>query len=428
MANSNNCANLSNIPHSKLEILLHYAQNCDKILLDGILKDFENTMNKKILEQHKYNIYFSEAEQAWRTYLPDESKKNHRRPIKRKEKADLEKEIVKFYLEKAKESDMRSKTLQDLYEEWLIFRRDNTSAKSKTIQENVCEWNLFFKDTDLAKMPITDIKPITLIRFFRKITKDREYTHKRISNARSVLNGIMAYAIELEIITHNPVSDVNFKQFTYKPVEILSDNVFSKEDTIKLLSYLRCIHEPYSLAIQLSFYLFIRVGETKGLRWSDIDYEARTIYLHRQVTTERVLNDDLTFSKRKTVVSDQMKGNTSHGFRKQYLTDNALIILEKAKELSPHSTYIFEPNGQVMTTDSFNRRLKKYCKEAGVPYHSSHKIRFYNASTAYDGKNLVTISKLMGHSQVETTLHYLRNVQKDEHQILAFNDLGLPTA
>lgn len=276
-------------------------------------------------------------------------------------------------------------------------------------------------------MAIVDIKPITLIRFFRQVTKDREYTQKRISNARSVLNGIMAYAIEQEIITHNPVSDVNFKQFTYKPVERQSDNVFSKEDTIKLLSYLKYINEPYALAIQLSFYLFIRVGETKGLQWSDVDLDARTIYLHRQVTIERVLNDDLTFSNRRTVVSDQMKGNTSHGFRKQYLTDNALKILEKAKELSPCSKYIFEPNGRIMTTDSFNRRLKKYCEEAGVPYHSSHKIRFYNASTAYDGKNLVTISKLMGHSQVETTLHYLRDVRKDEHQMTAFSDLGLQT-
>ena len=58
----------------------------------------------------------------------------------------------------------------------------------------------------------------------------------------------------------------------------------------------------------------------------------------------------------------------------------------------------FEPNGEIMTTDSFNRRLKKYCKEAGVPYHSSHKIRFYNASTAFDGNNLTTLSYLMGHS------------------------------
>lgn len=411
---------------SDIEIL-NYALEKGMIIKDEVLKDIKDNMNKKILERHKYNIYFSETEQAWRTYLPDASKKNHRRPIKRRNKEDLEKEIVKFYLAQEKESKMRSKTLQDLYEEWLLFRRDYTSAKPKTVQENVCEWNLFFKDSELAQMAIVDIKPITLIRFFRKLTKDREYTHKRISNARSVLNGIMAYAIESEIITHNPVSDVNFKQFTYKPVEIQSDNVFSKADTIKLLSYLKCVNEPYSLAIQLSFYLFIRVGETKGLRWSDVDFEKRTIYLHRQVTTERVLNDDLTFSKRKIVVSDQMKGNTSQGFRKQYLTDNALAILKKAKEFFPNSIYIFEPNGRIMTTDSFNRRLKKYCKEAGVPYHSSHKIRFYNASTAYDGKNLVAISKLMGHSQVETTLHYLRNVHKDEHQILAFNDLGLPT-
>ena len=96
-------------------------------------------------------------------------------------------------------------------------------------------------------MKIGEIKPITLIRFFREATKDRQFTHKRVSNARSVLNGIMSYAIEEEIISHNPVSDVNFKQFTYKPVEAQSDNVFSRDDTHKLLNYLRCIIEPYSL-------------------------------------------------------------------------------------------------------------------------------------------------------------------------------------
>lgn len=79
-------------------------------------------------------------------------------------------------------------------------------------------------------MKIGEIKPITLIRFFREATKDRQFTHKRVSNARSVLNGIMSYAIEEEIISHNPVSDVNFKQFTYKPVEVQSDNVFSRDN------------------------------------------------------------------------------------------------------------------------------------------------------------------------------------------------------
>lgn len=157
-----------------------------------------------------------------------------------------------------------------------------------------------FKDTALSKMKIGEIKPITLIRFFREATKERQHTHKRISNARSVLNGIMSYAIEEEIISYNPVSDMNFKQFTYKPVEVQSDNVFSRDDTHKLLHYLSCITEPYSLAIQLSFYLFIRIEETKAIRWEDIDYENRIVYLHRQATCERTLNDDLTFYQKRS--------------------------------------------------------------------------------------------------------------------------------
>lgn len=393
--------------------------------IEEVLNDIENMKKEYYLDKHPYKIYFSENENAWRTYLPDETKANKRKPIKRISKENLEKEIIKFYKDKHQKEARDNITLEDAYKEWLIYRRDYTAVKPKTIQENVAEWNKFFKDTDLSKMPLKDIEPLTLTRFFRKVTKDRTVTHKRISNARSVLNGIMFYAIEEGIITHNPVSDVNFKQFVYKPIENQSNNVFSKEDTKKLLLYLQTINEPYSLAIQLSFYLFIRVGETKAIRWEDIDYKNQTVYLHGQVLTERILNDDLTFSSRTVTLSDQMKGNTSKGYRKQYLCKQALQILEKAKLLNPNGKFVFEPNGRVMTTDSFNRRLKKYCKEADIEYHSSHKIRFYNASTAYDGKNLTTISRLMGHSEVETTLHYLRNVSKDSNDMLAFQNLGL---
>ena len=70
------------------------------------------------------------------------------------------------------------------------------------------------------------------------------------------------------------------------------------------------------------------------------------------------------------------------------------------------------PFGKPMTTDRFNRTLKKCCEECGVTYHSSHKIRFYAASSAYNGDNIADLSVLMGHSMVATTMHYLRNVRK----------------
>ena len=218
--------------------LLNTLATCANMTTDEVFKDFKIMANKKILKNHKYEIYYSESEKSWRTYLPDETKPNKRRPVKRKSKENLEKEIIRFYIEKQKAENRQNVTLEELYAEWLLYKRDYTSVKAKTIQEYVSEWNRFFKDTELVKMKIGEIKPITLIRFFREATKDRQFTHKRVSNARSVLNGIMSYAIEEEIISHNPVSDVNFKQFTYKPVEAQSDNVFSRDDTHKLLNYL----------------------------------------------------------------------------------------------------------------------------------------------------------------------------------------------
>lgn len=151
----------------------------------------------------------------------------------------------------------------------------------------------------------------------------------------------------------------------------------------------------------------------------------KTIYLHTQAVVERELNDDLTFSSREVRIVEQMKGNTEHGFRTQELTDEAIEIIKKAMALNPNGTFLFEPNGKIMTTDRFNRKLKEYCNACGVPYYSSHKIRFYNASTAYTGKNLSTISSLMGHSQTATTLHYLRNVKLNNETKKAFNSLGL---
>ena len=82
------------------------------------------------------------------------------------------------------------------------------------------------------------------------------------------------------------------------------------------------------------------------------------------------------------------------------------------------------PNGKPIVTLTFNKRLKKYCEEIGIPYRSRHKIRFYAASTAYNGNNLSAVSKMMGHSQISTTLHYLRDVdQKDDYSDV-FKNLG----
>ena len=394
---------------------------------DEALNYYNMKIYEKLLKMHPYEISYNERENRFYTYFPDPSRKSGRKQIKRRRKEDLEAVIVGYYKNKIQLEDEQKTTLSDIYPKYMIYRRDKTYVSSKTIYDENLIWKNYYQSSDLVKLRLVDLKPIKILRFFQELTKDRKYTYKHISNIRTLLNNILSYAIDEEYIETNPMASVNFKKLTYKPVEPQTENVFSKEDTIKLLTYLsQQPDDEYVLAIQLSFYLFIRVGETKALTWDSVDFNNNSLRLHKQATLTRELNDDMTFSGRKAIVQDEMKGKRTTGYRTEYLRPEAIELLKKARELNPDGEFIFMPDGNLMTTDTFNRRLKKYCGVCGIKYHSSHKIRFYACSSAYNGDNIAQLSRSMGHSQVSTTMKYLRDVIQDNTDTSLYDNLGIP--
>jgi len=90
------------------------------------------------------------------------------------------------------------------------------------------------------------------------------------------------------------------------------------------------------------------------------------------------------------------------------------------KELNPNGKLVFMHEGRPLTTDTFNRRLKKYCGELGITYLSSHKIRFTNASMLFDaGVKAIDIQPLLGHSNLAMTQHYIgqRTTERDSTEM-----------
>lgn len=391
---------------------------------DEALHEISIMKKEKYLKQHPYRIYQG-ADGYWRTDVRngDDAK---RRTIRRKTKEDLENYIIEYYCNMETVLRPDKLTLNDVYPNWEKYRLEHTGVKNKTLRESLYCWNRFFKDSPIANCPLSSIRTKDLIRFFRDLTKGRDYTKKCISNARGVLNGIFSYIVEEEILDSNPLRDVNFKAFSYRPEEPKSDNVYSKSDVNKLLTYIEGLKPTlYELAIRMFFNLFIRIGELKALMWKDVDWEKREIYVHNQLLIEPEYNEDMTHAPRKQVVSDLMKGYTSSGYRHEYLTDEALEILKAVRELNPDGEFIFMPYGRVMNTDTFNDHLKKACKACGVTYRSSHKIRFYAASSAFnDNIDIVEIGKQMGQKNVSTTIRYLRDVIQATDKSSLFKSLG----
>ena len=299
-------------------------------------------------------------------------------------------------------------SLNDLFKEWMIWRRDCSSVCDKTLKEDLNLWKRYLQDNPITLIPLADLTPKDFIKLFRTWTKGRELTRKRFNNIKSLINGIYYYAIEEGIVAHNPVKDINSRQFTFKPVNN-DDDVFTLEDRKKLLDYLKDDTSIYSLAIQLDFQLVIRIGELLALRWSDI--ENGNLHIQAQLLTERKMNDDLTFSKREHINVDHVKGNTDQGYRYQPLTQEALRILDKIRELNPDGEFILMSDNRQLNANTFNRWLKRYCEECNIPVRSSHKIRFCVASILYDnGVPLTVLQQLLGHTTTAMTLHYLRRV------------------
>lgn len=301
----------------------------------------------------------------------------------------------------------KNRTFEQAFEEWMLWRRSIQTAP-KTLQENMNEYKSFIKKTSLAKSKIVDIDVTNLENFFYEVTKDFGITSKRLSNVSSVVNGVLKRCVSLKLIKHNPLSDVDMAVFRRrcKPKNTSKDN-YTLEEREKILRYLSFKDDPYSLAISLSFFLTIRIGELLAIKREDI--QDKQLLINRSKREYREMNDDFTFSSRMVTNEERIKGNKDTGFRCIPLTDKAMAIIEKTLELYPEQEYLFMRNGRQLIGDVFNRHLRATCEHLKIKYRSSHQIRFTVASTLYErGVSITQLSSIMGHANTNTTWLYVR--------------------
>lgn len=321
--------------------------NCGMLSSSEFPEQLFMIKKKKVDSVHTGKIY----ERKDGRFITRVSENGEEKQVSGKSEADLYTKLYDFYFGES------NSTLETLYPQWLKWREEQASVSPKTIKENSYLWNAYLKDTPISKVPIRLLKPKDFIKFFREVTKGGEVTRKRFNDMKSVLNGIIYYAIELEIIEHNYLRDINYKQFRYKAE---NNNIlpFTEEERLKIIAHLPN-DDLYSLALKFDFHMILRIGELKGLKWSDIkgDY----IYI------QRFINDD-------NEIIEDIKGHQEEGRRFIPLTATAKQLLERIREINPNSEFLFVHDGVPLATVTFNRRLKKCCKELGIEYRSSHKV------------------------------------------------------
>lgn len=316
-------------------------------------------------------------------------------------------------------------TMESLWEDYLTIRKADPDVATSTIERDICLWRKHCEDQPITQRPVKELRASEIKKFYKSRTAGKAITRKELNNLKSILNGLLALAVDRDILQANPAAAVMTKDIRCKVVHN-EGLVYTREERDTLLAYLDA-QEPslYSLAICLMFCLDIRIGELKALTWSDYNEQAGTIRIQKQFVMRKDDLDDPQAQKH-AILLDHTKSGEG-GDRTLPVSPRAKRYLQLARHRRPFGKLILESElGTPLRTNRFNEKLKKFCESAGIRYLSSHKIRFYAITAQTEaGMDLATIQYNSGHKSPQMTYHYMRpqGMAEDQkkHWNTAFN-------
>jgi len=294
---------------------------------------------------------------------------------------DIEVKIARGELGfEAKDSD-----LDRLFEEYLTYSQTNHSpASQKRYKAILANFEGFL--SNYPYLTKTSHLVPKLFEDYKTFRKEEGAANKTVNIELQTLGAMFNLALKWGYATANPVKGVSqLKEDNGKKPRFLSQG----ECRILLEN---CGEDLYPV-----FYTFLNTGMRKGelenLEWSDVDFERRKI---------------------KIQIKNGWRPKTSE--REIQMNDGLFELLKKHKaETQNGLSYVFHKKGAPIEPNLLRKRLMSITKKCGFPDVTKiHTLRHTFAShLVMKGVDLPTIKKLMGHSDIETTMIYSHLA--DEH-------------
>lgn len=388
-----------------------------------VQEQVEMKKREEILKRHQYSIWHNEKEDVWYSYLPDDSKSNNRKKIKRKRKRDLEEAIYDYYLSVQNETEKTVKS-KDLSVESMFYefmKHKTNEVNSGTVKRMMADWTRFYEpEKEFIAISVQNLTKIDVDDFFNAVLGKYKLKKKAFYNMCGILKQTLEYAVDAEYIEKNPYRiKVNKKKFASSSKKPSDKEVFQNDEKDFLIEEMerRLKNNPSNtapLAVMLDFELGTRKGEILAICKSDIINNR--IHIHRQLVEEFDTSDLNHMISMGFHVVDYTK--SEDGDRWLPLTERAKGIIRRIEAINEeyshqYKDFLFVKDGKCLTPDAVDAQIKRGCEHIGIPVKTMHKIRKTYASTLlHNGVNLSIVKDMLGHADESTTLkHYIYNIE-----------------
>lgn len=400
------------IDNSTLEALQYMIDN-GKIDLAQVQEEMEMKKREELLAMNPWSISAPKSDKWWRSYIPDETKPNKRRQIKKSSKKAVEDEIIAYWRQQSE-----NPTIEEVFTEWDDRRLQLGKISKATHLRNRQTYDRHYKE--FGKRRIKSISPEDIEEFLEEQIPKYEMTAKAFSNLKTITRGFLKRAKKRKLISFNveelfqelDVSDTDFKKVIKEDYE----EVFNDEEMSKMMKYLIENLDTLNLGILIMFVTGERIGEVVTLKHED--FSTNTINIRR---TETRYRDDS--GKYVCEVKDFPKSQA--GVRTVVLPEDYEWITKEVKKQNPDGEYVFVKDGSRVTAQAMRMRLRRLCKNLGIYHKSPHKIRKTYGSILLDNnvdKRFVTGQ--MGQTDIMCTEeHYHRNRRSIDKKSRILSDI-----
>lgn len=300
----------------------------------------------------------------------------------------------------------RNMTLAKYTELWLRDIAPNKLAKSTIVRDR--------QDIDrflpvLGSYKLTELRPEHFRSLYAQLRETRSQTSGQflsectVEGVHACLCGILSDAMEGGYLNHNPAWR------TYKYSGKKKEKAVADEETVqKLIAALEEESIKYETYFKLIIATGMRRGECCGLKWSDINYQDRSIHIQRNVV--KLTGEEILVKAPKTSAGDRHVYFSSEmeSLLQEYRRECEWETESYDRRALTDDDYIFRRHNEAlpMTPSSFTWRFKLILKKHGLPENLNvHSLRHTNASLLIaGGTDVATVAGLLGHSQPSTTL------------------------
>lgn len=279
-------------------------------------------------------------------------------------------------------------TFQELYDDFYAEKsnhvRDITLNMFRTCMQDFLD--------EFGKQPVSEITKKDIQKFTNSLSD--KYAYKTISMRVKMARSTFNYAIENGILTINPCNNIKYSS----NIPQKSKRVYTEEEVENILKYTYKLDNGLSVNLMLSY--GTTISETLGIKYSDIDFKAKTIHIARGVTysQKNIIIDEPKNVHRKRYIAVSQK--TLDLIKKVYNPEFEFLINDGVNKDKPYYPTLWR--SQIY--NKFMKTVQEKLSDEGIDISilSPHELRHTRASIWVDNDvNLFAIAEEMGWSSLD---------------------------